>query len=86
MIVGYIIIFVLMVGLIDVWEVKCNMFIGSLIGCWGVINCFELEVKLFYVYCFDDVLVCLFNFGLGCDELFFSIGDGIGDVEVIGCY
>lgn len=85
-IVGYTIIPALVIGLIDVREVKRNTFTGTLTGRWGLTNRLELEAKLPYVYRSDDQLVRPLNLGAGRDELFSSSGHGIGDIEVTGRY
>lgn len=84
--VGYTIIPSLLIGVVDVREVKRNSFTPSLTGRWGLTNRFELEVKLPYVYRSDSVLSRPFGGGAARDELFSSTGSGIGDVEFTGRY
>jgi len=84
--VGYTIIPSLLIGLVDVREVKRNTFTPSLTARWGVTNRFELEAKLPYVYRSDSVLSRPLGVGTGRDQLFSSTGSGIGDVEVTGRY
>lgn len=84
--VGYTIIPSLLIGLIDVREVKRNTFTASLTGRWGITNRFELEAKLPYVYRSDSVVQRKFFDGVGRDDVFNSTGYGIGDVEFTGRY
>lgn len=84
--VGYTIIPSLLIGLIDVREVKRNTITPSLTARWGITNRFELEAKLPYVYRSDSVVQRKFFDGVGRDEVFNSTGYGIGDVEFTGRY
>lgn len=84
--VGYTIIPALLIGLVDVREVRRNTFTPSLTARWGITNRFEIEAKLPYVYRSDSVLSRPQNIGAGRDELFTSTGSGIGDVEFTGRY
>jgi len=84
--VGYTIIPALLIGLIDVKEVKRNTFTPSLTARWGVTNRFELEAKLPYVYRDDSVVSRPLNLGASRDEVFNSTGSGIGDFEMTGRY
>lgn len=84
--VGYTIIPALLIGLVDVREVKRNTFTPSLTARWGITNRFEIEAKLPYVYRSDSVISRPLNLGAGRDELFSSTGKGIGDIEFTGRY
>lgn len=85
--IGYTIIPAILIGLIDVREVKRNTFTGTLTGRYGLTNRFELEAKIPYVYRSDDVVSRPYT-GPGSerDELFSSSGKGLGDIEVTGRY
>jgi len=84
--VGYTIIPALLIGLIDVREVKRNTFTPSLTARYGITNRFEIEAKVPYVYRSDDVISRPFNIGQASDQLFSSTGKGIGDIEFTGRY
>lgn len=84
--VGYTIIPSLLIGLIDIREIKRNTFTASLTSRWGVTNRFELEAKLPYVYRSDSVVQRKLFDGVARDDVFSSQGSGIGDFEVTGRY
>lgn len=83
-VVGYTIIPAILIGLLDVREIKRNTVTPSLTARWGLTNRAELELKLPYVYRYDTVLSRPINSGASRDELFSSRGHGIGDVEATG--
>ena len=85
--IGYTIIPAILIGLIDVREVKRNTVTATLTGRYGLTNRFELEAKVPYVYRSDDVVSRPYT-GPGSerDELFSSSGKGLGDIEVTGRY
>lgn len=85
--VGYTIIPAILIGLIDVRNVKSNSFTATLSVRRGITNRFELEARVPYVYRYDNTR--------GREILdpervreFYSDqkGQGIGDVELIGRY
>ncbi len=84
--VGYTIIPALLIGLIDIREVRRNTFTPSLTARYGLTNRFEIEAKIPYVYRSDSVLSRPLNIGSPSDEQFSSTGKGIGDVEFTGRY
>lgn len=85
--VGYTIIPALLIGLVDVREVKRNTFTPSLTARWGITNRFEIEAKLPYVYRSDSVISRPIDLsGSVRDEVFSATGSGIGDVEFTGRY
>lgn len=84
--VGYTIIPALVIGLIDVREVKRNTMTTALTGRWGISNRFEMEAKLPLVYRSDDTLERPLSSGSAQDTLFSSSGKGLGDVEMTGRY
>src|SRR5471032_2754538 len=80
--VGYTIIPALLIGLVDVREVKRNTLTGAVTGRYGISNRTEVEVKLPYVYRSDaDVSREIFT-GSATDAVFDTSGKGMGDVEV----
>jgi hypothetical protein len=85
--VGYTVIPAILVGLIDVRNVKSNALTGTLALRRGVTNRFELEARLPYVYRFDDTRGREIFTGSAGDDVFTDVdGSGIGDVELIGRY
>lgn len=84
--VGYTIIPALLIGLIDVREVRRNTFTPSLTARWGITNRFEIEARLPYVYRSDSAIERPYVQGASVPELFSSTGKGIGDVEFTARY
>lgn len=80
--VGYTIIPALLIGLVDVREVKRNTSTATLTGRYGISNRTEVELKLPYVYRSDaDVSREIFT-GSATDQVFDTSGKGMGDVEL----
>ena len=84
--VGYTIIPALLIGLIDVRQVKTTSATATLTGRYGLSNRFELEAKLPYVYINGDTVSREIFTGTAVDRVFNSHGSGLGDVEVTGRY
>jgi hypothetical protein len=85
--IGYTIIPALLIGLIDVREVKSNSLIAGLTVRRGITNRFELEAKVPYVYRWDSSVSREFiGQGASQDSVFDTDGNGIGDVELTGRY
>lgn len=84
--VGYTIIPAIVVGLIDVREVKRNTWTTTLTGRYGLTNRFEVEARVPYVYRSDDSIGREIGTGQGVDQAFNATGKGIGDIEVTGRY
>ncbi|SFM47362.1 hypothetical protein [Variovorax sp. OV329] len=80
--VGYTVIPAVLIGLIDVREVKRNTFIPTLTGRWGVTNKAELELKVPYVIRDDQTVSREIFTGSALDNVFSTRGNGIGDVEL----
>ncbi|HYP86448.1 acetate kinase [Variovorax sp.] len=80
--VGYTVIPAILIGLIDVREVKRNMMVPALTGRWGVTNKMELEAKLPYVIRSDSTVSREVFTGAAVDNVFDTKGNGIGDVEL----
>ena len=80
--VGYTIIPAILIGLIDVREVKRNTFIGTLTTRYGVTNRLEFEARVPYVYRSDTGVGREFLQGAASNTTVFdSSGHGIGDIE-----
>ncbi len=85
--VGYTVIPAILVGVIDIREVRRTTFTGALTGRVGISNRFELEAKLPYVYRADTGIGREFLQGAATNSTVFdSTGKGIGDVELTGRY
>jgi hypothetical protein len=81
-IVGYTIIPALLIGLLDVREVKRNVVTAALTGRFGITNRFELEARLPYVYRSDSTVSREVLTGTAVDKVFDASGKAIGDVEL----
>ena len=80
--VGYTVIPAILIGLIDVREVKRNMMVPAITGRWGVTNKMELEAKVPYVIRSDSTVSREVFTGAAQDNVFDTKGNGIGDVEL----
>jgi hypothetical protein len=85
--VGYTIIPALLIGLIDIREVKRNTWTAGLTGRIGLTNRLELEAKIPWVYRSDSVVSREFIDASNQREVVFdSNGKGLGDVELTARY
>lgn len=84
--VGYTIIPAILIGLIDVRQVKTTTAVATLTGRYGVSRRMELEAKLPYVYIHSDTVSREIFTGSAQDRVFNARGSGMGDVEVTGRY
>jgi hypothetical protein len=85
--VGYSIIPAILVGLIDVRDVRRNTFTAALRGAYGVTNRFEIEGRIPYLYRSDTAVGREYLGGSSFDEAVFNgSGNGIGDAEVTARY
>ncbi len=80
--VGYTIIPALLIGLVDVREVKRNTLTGTASVRYGLSNRAELELKLPYVYRSDSTVSREIFTGTGVDRVFETSGRGVGDAEL----
>lgn len=79
--VGYTVIPALLIGLVDVREIKRNTSTAALTARYGVSNRFELEMRLPYVYRHDSTVSREIFTGTATENVFATSGKGIGDVE-----
>jgi hypothetical protein len=79
--VGYTVIPALLIGLVDVREVKRNTFTAALTGRFGLTNRTELEVRLPYVHRSDTTVSRALNSASYQDTAFSASGTDIGDAE-----
>ena len=84
--VGYTIIPALLIGLVDVREVKRNTVTGALTTRYGLSNRLELEARLPYVYRSDASISREIFTGSATENAFSNSGRSIGDVEVAARY
>lgn len=84
--VGYTIIPALVIGLIDVREIKRNTVTGALTTRYGLTNRLELEARLPYVYRSDATVSRPVNAGSAGEDVFSSSGKAFGDFEVAARY
>jgi hypothetical protein len=80
--VGYTVIPALLIGLVDVREVKRNTVTGALSGRYGVSNRLEIEAKLPYVYRSDATISREIFTGTANDSVFNTSGSAMGDIEL----
>jgi hypothetical protein len=80
--VGYTIIPALLIGLIDVREIKSNVLTAGIAARYGITNRMEFEVRVPYVYSTNDTVSREIFTGSAQDNVFNSSGHGIGDVEM----
>ncbi|HEV7577142.1 MAG TPA: acetate kinase [Caldimonas sp.] len=84
--VGYTIIPAILIGAIDIREVRRTTLTGALTGRFGISNRFELEAKVPYVYRADTGVGREFLQGAATNSIFDSTGHGLGDVELTARY
>ncbi len=84
--VGYTIIPAILIGLIDVRQVKTTTAVATLTGRYGVSRHMELEARLPYVYLHSDTVSREIFTGSAQDRVFNARGSGVGDVELTGRY
>ncbi|QDF98438.1 acetate kinase [Azoarcus sp. DD4] len=84
--VGYTVIPAILIGLIDVREVKRNTFTAALTVRRGITNRFELEAKVPWVYRSDTSISREVFTGTADERVFDADGKGLGDVELTGRY
>ena len=80
--VGYTVIPALLIGLIDVREVKRNTVTGALAARFGVTKRLELEVRAPYVYRSDATVSREIFQGSANEKVFSSSGKQMGDLEI----
>jgi uncharacterized coiled-coil protein SlyX len=84
--VGYTVIPAILIGLIDVRQVKTTSGVATLTGRMGIGGRFELEAKVPYVYLNGDTVSREIFTGSAQDRVFNARGDGMGDVEATARY
>ena len=84
--VGYTIIPALLIGLIDVREVKRNPLTGALAVRTGLSNRLEVEARVPYVYRSDATVSRELFTGTASERVFDTSGRALGDIEVAARY
>jgi cell division protein FtsB len=84
--IGYTVVPALLVGLVDVREVKRNTVTAALTGRFGITNRLELEARVPYVYRSDSTVSREVGTGSSADRVFEASGKAIGDVEISARY
>lgn len=84
--IGYTVVPALLIGLVDVREVRRNTAVAALTLRHGFSDRFELEARLPYVYRSDSTVSREIFTGTATDASFGASGHGIGDVELTGRY
>ena len=84
--VGYTIIPALLIGLIDVREVKRNTLTGSLAFRTGLSNRLEVEARVPYVYRSDSTVSRELFTGTAVERVFETSGRNVGDAEFAARY
>ncbi|MES3022092.1 MAG: acetate kinase [Pseudomonadota bacterium] len=80
--VGYTVIPALLIGLVDVREVKRNTLTATLSGRYGLSNRLELEARLPYVYRSDSTVSREIFTGTALERVFDTSGKHLGDAEL----
>lgn len=84
--VGFTVIPAILIGLIDVRQVKTTSGVGTITGRMGIGGRFELEAKIPYVYLNGDTVSREIFTGSAQDRVFNAHGDGMGDIEMTARY
>lgn len=84
--VGYTVIPALLIGLIDVREVKRNTFTGSVSMRTGLTNRMEIEAKIPYTYRSDSTVSRELFTGTANERVFATSGRALGDIELAARY
>ena len=84
--IGYTIIPAILIGLIDVREVRTTTQTAALTARYGLTNRLEVEVRVPYVSSHTDTVSREVLTGSSEDNVFGSSGKGLGDIEATGRY
>lgn len=84
--IGYTVIPALLIGLIDVREVKRNTATAALSGRVGLTNRLEVEARIPYVYRSDSTVSREIATGTAADRTFDASGRRLGDIELAARY
>lgn len=84
--VGYTVIPAILIGLVDVREIKRNTLTGALTARYGVTNRLELEARVPYVYRTDATVSREVFTGSSTEKVFDASGKAVGDAELAARY
>jgi len=84
--VGYTVIPAILIGLIDVRQVKTTSGVGTITGRMGIGGRAEVELKVPYVYLNGDTVSREIFTGSAQDRVFNASGHGMGDIEATARY
>ncbi|GAB3629011.1 hypothetical protein PTE30175_00423 [Pandoraea terrae] len=84
--VGYTIIPALLIGLIDVREVKTTTYTETMTVRYGITNRMEVEFRIPYVFSSGQTVSREVLQGTAVDNTFDTRGHGLGDIEMTGRY
>src|SRR5690606_15430634 len=84
--IGYTVIPAILLGLIDVRQVKTTSLSVGLAARYGLANRFELELKVPYLYLRGDTVSREIFTGSAQDSVFSADGSGLGDIEMTARY
>ena len=84
--IGYTVIPAILIGLIDVREVKRNTVTAAFTGRYGVTNRLEVEARVPYVYRSDATVSREIFTGSSVDGVFDASGHALGDAELAARY
>ncbi|CAG2141658.1 acetate kinase [Cupriavidus numazuensis] len=79
--VGYTVIPAILIGLVDVREVKTTTYLASVALRYGITKRLEIEAKVPYVHSSGSTVSREVFTGTAVDNVFNSSGSGLGDVE-----
>lgn len=79
--VGFTVIPAVLIGLIDVREVKTTSYVGTFTMRYGLTDRMEIEAKVPYVHTSGSTISREVFTGTATDNVFNSSGSGLGDVE-----
>lgn len=82
--VGYTIIPAILIGVVDVREVKRNTYTTTLTGRYGISSRFEIEGRLPLIYRSDTSVGRELGQGASTNTAFEASGKGVGDIELTG--
>lgn len=85
-VIGYTIIPALVIGLINIQQVKDSITTASLTGRYGLTNRMEVEAKIPYVYRSDSSVGNPLGVGSASESVFDTSGKAIGDIEMTARY
>ena len=80
--IGYTVIPAILIGLIDIRQVKTTSVTAGLAARYGIANRLELELKVPYMYIRGDTVSREIFTGAAQDTVFSTDGSGLGDLEL----